>query len=67
MGIHCTRCDGTGFLNINQIPSDIFDNGYDAIMEWIEEQDSDSHDVQECDCCDGSGEHGYDERVFDCM
>ncbi len=74
MGIHCTRCEGTGFLNADQIPSEVFDEDIVAILKWIEEQDSETHDVQICDCCgdDGGwgydpGEHGYDESTFDCM
>lgn len=67
MGINCTRCEGTGFLNTHQIPSETFDAGIDAILQWIEEQDQETHDVQGCNCCDGSGEHGYDELTFDCM
>ena len=61
----CTRCDGTGFLNVHQIPVGV--DGREAIEAWIAAQAPDSHDVCDCDCCDGSGEHGPHERTFDCM
>jgi len=53
----CTRCDGTGFLNIFQINDDnLIDKGIKAIMEWMQEHDD--HDVMICDCC-GNGEDWY--------
>lgn len=33
----CTRCDGSGFLNINQVPSDIVSKGTDEIVRWLED------------------------------
>jgi hypothetical protein len=53
----CTRCDGTGFLNIGQLPDSI--DGYDteAVLKWIGENED--HDIQICDCCgDGCGWYG---------
>lgn len=54
----CTRCGGSGFLNIHQIPYlDIEDGGTDEILEWIEKHTD--HDVAVCDCCgDGENWHG---------
>lgn len=55
----CTRCDGTGFLNLDQLgPLDVDDvNDRDAVLLWISENDQ--HDVQVCDCCgDGYGWYG---------
>ena len=56
---YCTRCEGTGFLNIEQIPEDTIDlDDTDAVLKWIDENDE--HDVGVCDCC-GDGEGWYDE------
>lgn len=55
----CTRCGGTGFLNIHQIPdvkSDIVLESPEQTLQWIEENDD--HDVSVCDCC-GNGEEWY--------
>lgn len=55
----CTRCDCSGFLNIEQVPGEIADEGVDAVLAWIKEQDPSTHDVQICDCCgDGEQWHG---------
>lgn len=62
----CTHCDGNGFLNLDQVPSDIISKALapccsdwerDIILRWIEENDG--HDVSVCNCC-GNGEdwHG---------
>lgn len=56
----CTRCEGTGFLNLHQL-----DGAYDTmkdpikeVQEWMKEQ-TEPHNVQICDCCgDGSGWYG---------
>ncbi len=61
----CTRCDGTGYLNIEQVDDDtlrLFDATSDPvhIESWIESQ-LDDHDVEVCDCC-GNGEIWYGER-----
>ncbi len=61
MGLPCTRCESTGFLNLNQVPDDVlkrFDEYGDPqiILDWISQNES---DVQVCDCCgDGSGWYG---------
>lgn len=57
MPITCTRCEGSGFLNVDQLPFDTFEIEHDAILRWIAE--TEDHDVQVCDCCgDGEGWHG---------
>lgn len=57
MPLPCTRCEGTGFLNIHQMPEKVVDeiyvNGVEIGLKWIEENDN--HDVSVCDCC-GDGE-----------
>lgn len=35
----CTRCQGTGFLNIEQVPEVVVDAGPEAIQEWIDARD----------------------------
>ena len=61
MGITCTRCDGTGFLNMHQLEDygqDVPDStDVDSILKWIEAHKN--HDIQVCDCC-GDTEVWYD-------
>jgi hypothetical protein len=59
MSIQCTRCAGTGFLNIEQVPAHVQDHGTDQILIWIKNA-SPMHDVQVCDCC-GDGEYWHGE------
>ncbi len=68
MSLHCTRCEGSGFLNLHQIAQDgdsweglaIAKNAQDGapfIFKWMS-QNKDS-DVQVCDCCgDSEGWYG---------
>jgi len=59
----CTRCDNTGFLNLDQV-DDVSRKQFDEagehqiILDWIKAQ-TEPHDVSVCDCC-GNGEswHG---------
>ena len=53
----CTRCEGTGFLNFEQVPEGILSHNRDEVMQWI--TDHPDTDVTICDCC-GNGEawHG---------
>ncbi len=55
---NCTRCDGTGFLNLHQIPSHEIDKTVRRIvLHWIKVKSD--HDVQVCDCCgDSEAWHG---------
>jgi len=56
--MNCTRCDGTGFLNIHQVPEDIARLGPESILLWV--NGTEDHDVKVCDCC-GNGEDWYGE------
>jgi len=62
MPITCTKCQNSGFLNLEQINEIKKDNFYteamdmDQILRWI--KDNEDHDVQVCDCC-GNGEFWY--------
>lgn len=61
MPMNCTRCEGSGFLNLDHIPEEYYDEfidgDVDATLKWMEENDD--HSVQVCDCC-GNGEDWYD-------
>jgi hypothetical protein len=58
----CTRCQGTGFLNLHQVDEATikrFDETGDhgIILQWI--KDNENHDVSVCDCCgDTEGWYG---------
>ena len=63
MSLSCTRCEGTGFLNLWQVDDetlDLFDEtvSVEIILEWIDFYQC--HDVGVCDCC-GDGEQWYGE------
>lgn len=54
----CNVCDGTGFLNTDQIPEGEAGNfTVEAIEDWIKAQ-TEPHDVCVCHCC-GDGEAGW--------
>ena len=46
----CTRCGGTGFLNIEQVPDCISEQGYLAVLNWIDEQDALAASKDGCTC-----------------
>ena len=57
MALTCTRCEGSGFLNLEQVPDFVVALGEQAILLWID--NNADHDVQVCDCCgDGTNWHG---------
>lgn len=84
----CTRCGGSGFLNLEQVDDATlkrFDETGDKsiILAWIDDRNAKAaeyggcycaamrmppcsyctdyaHDVDLCDCCDGSGQHDWD-------
>ena len=63
----CTRCETTGFLNLHQVDNETLveydkTGNRETIEKWIKENAD--HDVCDCDCCDGSGEHSPDEKMF---
>ena len=61
--ITCTRCEGTGFLNLHQIPdvelAVMSTNMVELVPKWIEWQ-TEPCDVRVCDCC-GDGQSWYGE------
>jgi len=58
MAIKCTRCEGTGFINLQQIPEEEFallsDDLVEKVPKWMV-ANADS-DVSICDCCGNSSE-----------
>lgn len=58
----CTRCENTGFLNVDQLPDEVIEDweqtgDYEVVLQWI--KDNEDHDVSVCDCCgDGEGWYG---------
>lgn len=67
----CTRCDGSGFLNLHQCPEEIHGD-IEKVLLWI--KDNTEHNVSVCDCCGNCeswygtpGEHytSEDPRGFD--
>lgn len=70
MATNCTRCDGTGFLNADQIPSDVFDEGTEVIVDWIAEMNINRsrypcycHVVAPCSSC---VDYRHDVEICDC-
>jgi hypothetical protein len=55
MSINCTRCAGTGFINL---PDELFEQGIESVKKWIAEHPD--TDASICDCC-GNGEDWYGE------
>ena len=53
MSLSCTRCESSGFLNIDQCPIDAYEDRQ-GVLEWI--ATNEDHDVQVCDCCGDSYE-----------
>lgn len=60
--MNCTRCDGTGFINLEQIQGEdlaaieVAPCFTTAVQEWMKRNAS---DVAICDCCgDGTGWYG---------
>ena len=58
MSLTCTRCQGSGFLNIEHVPDSVDADDIDAVLKWIAEHDD--HDCCICDCC-GDMEGWYGE------
>lgn len=56
MSLTCTRCEGTGFLNLHQAPADVVaalddpQEGPGQLLVWMSKHEGE-HDVAVCDCC----------------
>jgi hypothetical protein len=58
MSTTCTRCEGTGFLNLHQIADELAqftcaELTFQFVQKFIE--DHPDHDVTICDCCGDEG------------
>lgn len=56
--MNCTRCEGSGFLNIDQLPSKMHETDIDIddVFQWM--LDNPVSDVCVCNCC-GDGDEWY--------
>jgi hypothetical protein len=73
--MNCTRCGGTGFLNLEQIDKDVLatfesTGDHQIILNWIDRRPL-QQDVSVCDCCGDSknwygipGEHHPKNREY---
>jgi hypothetical protein len=52
MSMSCGHCQGSGFLNIEQVPDEFQDRGEQVILDWM--KSNPDSDVQICDCCGDS-------------
>lgn len=60
MSLNCTRCDGTGFLNVHLAPDAVTEAGLSAMEQWWKDHKEDEPDFRPCDCC-GDCESHYGE------
>ncbi len=66
----CTRCEGTGFLNIHQVPDTIDAKDPAAVLKWMDEVEASQIILGECTChkrppC-AQCELSHDVQVCDC-
>lgn len=54
----CTRCGGTGFINLEYVPELETVQGWEKTLEWINANPG--TDASVCDCC-GDGEAWFGE------
>ncbi|WP_425618072.1 hypothetical protein NA78x_001765 [Anatilimnocola sp. NA78] len=72
MSQNCTRCEGTGFLNLDQAPQDIVAEGHDAVLSWLDELAAKASRLGGCSCPSGHPPCSYcvdtqtDVQVCDC-
>lgn len=52
----CTKCEGSGFFNAEQIPIKYIELTHKQILNWA--IDNYDHDVSVCDCC-GDGDSNW--------
>jgi len=71
MGLTCTRCEGTGFLNAYQIDDSIANEDHETILAWLEEKELE-FEGRCCSCHTGNPPCSYctdypaDLQVCDC-
>lgn len=47
--MNCTRCEGTGFLNFEQVPDELRGDT-DKVLEWIADIESQKDSLGGCSC-----------------
>ena len=52
----CNRCEGIGFLHVENLPEDINVLNEEELLDWLEENGGNG--VYICDCC-GNGKGGW--------
>lgn len=73
--MNCTRCEGTGFLNLEQVEDEtrkLFDETGDhgIVLDWIYERDS-AKERLGCSChlappCSACVDYDHDVQICDC-
>ncbi len=76
MSLNCTRCNGTGFLNLNQVDEEVLAHfeetgDHQIILDWIDERDAQMISAGSCSCHIGNPPCAYcmlqhDVQVCDC-
>ena len=53
----CGPCEGTGFMNLGEVPHEVVDRGMEAILKWMTAHPDSNVGI--CTCCgDGDGWYG---------
>lgn len=73
--MHCTRCEGTGFLNLEQVPTETLaefekTGDHNVILTWIHDMDR-NRQRYGCSChiappCSSCVDYWHDVSVCDC-
>ena len=58
MATTCTRCENSGFLNIETLPDAVVDLEPEQLKTWLDARYEDYPYVTVCDCC-GDGDRWY--------
>lgn len=46
----CNHCQGSGFLNLDQVPPEISINGWETILQWLTDRNSELAACGDCSC-----------------
>ena len=46
----CNHCEGTGFLNVDQVPSEVSNLGWEAIHKWLDDRNAELEAARDCSC-----------------
>ncbi len=50
MSTMCGHCGGTGFLNVEQVPDDVVDKGWELINQWLIGRNIQIEEAGDCSC-----------------